>query len=281
MKSITNILVPTDFSATAKNAFDYAQKLAEVFDAHVTVAHIEPTHSSASEITIPMYDQNNKAYIRKSMDQFIEEGTSPNAHVLTQVKTKIIRGTTVSVLVEMSHSKAFDLIVMGMTGLQDLIDKIIGSASLEVSSQAACPVLLIPRDTRWKHIKRVVFAVDRTTTTHKMVRESLNWAHSLDAELHFVHIGERPQGDLLLSQTIWDELFSDDAPPVDFKMKTIYSSNTVEELNRYSDENNIDCLIFVSRKRSFWQNIMHYSISQNVALNSTKPILVIHLDDLN
>jgi nucleotide-binding universal stress UspA family protein len=279
MKNIKNILVPTDFSATARNAFEYAKMLAEVFESNITVVHVQPSILAASEITIPIYGGDADQRVREAMNEFIADTSDSDIMVQTDVQTKIVKGETISHLVELSRSNAYDLIVMGMTGLQDFMDKIIGTNSLDVSNQAECPVLLVPRDTHWQRVDRLLFAADRSTATPKMVRSCLNWAESLAAKLYFVHVDEDPKGDYKLDETIWGELFHKSDPSVAFDVKTINSSDTVGELTKYAKEEAIDWFVFVSKHRNFWQNIIHRSISQNVAFATAKPILVMHLDD--
>jgi nucleotide-binding universal stress UspA family protein len=279
MKTIKNILVPTDFSATAHNAFEYAKMLGEIFDAQITVVHVQPYLLPASEIAIPIYGGDMETRVKETMSEFIADKSDSDVMVQTRLTTKILKGETLSHLVQLSRSKKYDLIVMGMTGLQDFVDKIIGTTSLDVSNQSACPVLLVPRDTKWQRVDRLLFAADRSTATAKTVRSCLDWAESLTAKLFFVHVDEDPKGDYKLSETIWEELFHRSDPSVAFEMKTINSSDTVGELTKYADKKAIDWFIFVSKHRNFWQNIIHRSISQNVAMTTTKPVLVMHLDD--
>jgi nucleotide-binding universal stress UspA family protein len=279
MKTIKNILVPTDFSATAHNAFEYAKMLGEIFDAQITVVHVQPYLLPASEIAIPIYGGDMETRVKETMDEFIADKSDSDVMVQTRLTTKILKGETLSHLVQLSRSKKYDLIVMGMTGLQDFVDKIIGTTSLDVSNQSACPVLLVPRDTHWQRVDRLLFAADRSTATAKTVRACLDWAESLSSKLFFVHVDEDPKGDYKLSETIWEELFHRSDPSVAFEMKTINSADTVGELTKYADKKAIDWFIFVSKHRNFWQNIIHRSISQNVAMTTTKPVLVMHLDD--
>jgi nucleotide-binding universal stress UspA family protein len=279
MKLIRNILVPTDFSATARNAFEYAKMLGERLDANITVVHVQPSLLTASEITIPIYGGDADERVREAMSEFVADTSDADVMVQVKVMTKIVKGETISHLVELSGSNAYDLIVMGMTGLQDFMDKIIGTTSLDVSNQAECPVLLVPRDTHWQPVDRLLFAADRSTATPKMVRSCLNWAAKLESKLYFVHVDENPKGDYKLTETIWEELFHKSDPSVAFEIHTINSADTVEELTKYADKKAIDWFIFVSKHRNFWQNIIHRSISQNVAMTTNKPVLVMHLDD--
>jgi nucleotide-binding universal stress UspA family protein len=52
MKKIRNILVPTDFSVSARNAFHYARGLAEALDANLTVVHVKEYFLPTSELSM-------------------------------------------------------------------------------------------------------------------------------------------------------------------------------------------------------------------------------------
>ncbi|NJN33228.1 MAG: universal stress protein [Saprospiraceae bacterium] len=159
MKDIKNILVPTDFSVTARNAFHYAKVLAQACDACVTVVHINQYFLPISEIAVAPQSAQQDDVVDEAMATFIEdEKDAANTVVKVDVATKILRGDPVSRLVELSQHADVDLIVMGTTGLQDFISKIIGSTSLEVSNKARCPVVLVPREARWKRVEKIMFS---------------------------------------------------------------------------------------------------------------------------
>jgi nucleotide-binding universal stress UspA family protein len=177
-------------------------------------------------------------------------------------------------------SKSADLIVMGTTGLQDFLSKIIGSTSLEVANKAHCPVLLVPRDARWKPIDRIMYASNYDSTTHKMVREITDFAVMINAAVHFVHIEEFTQNDEKVTNIIWDELFSTSDPSLAFEIHTIYGQDRIKELKEYSDNNKINLMAFVSKHRNFWQNLIDNSVTQNISISTTTPMLVMHFDDI-
>ena len=104
MKNIRNILVPTDFSATSRNAFEYAKMLAEVFEATITVVHVQQSLLVASEITIPIYGGDIEERMNEAMNEFITDTSFSEVMVQTDVRTKIVKGETVSHLVELSRS---------------------------------------------------------------------------------------------------------------------------------------------------------------------------------
>ena len=281
MKTIKNILVPTDFSATASNALEYAKALATTFGAQITVVHVQPFLLTNSEIAIPIFHTDLTAQIQENLNDFVADARHTETIAASKTTTKILTGDAVAEVVELSNSKDYDLIVIGMTGLQDFISRFFGSTSLEVSNKSTCPVLLIPRDMKWRRVERILFATDRPTVTHKTVSAAFDWAQSLHSSLHFLHIEGSDTGDYELTKKIWEETSSERRTTVSYEIKTIHSEDPAEELQRYADDKDVDWLIFVGAHRNFWQNMIHQSVSQKVALNSTKPVLVMHLDDHN
>lgn len=279
MKTIKNIIVPTDFSATARNAFNYAQVLAEALDAEITVVHVKEFLLPASEIAVmPHFDEVNS--LSETMATFVnlQDDDSP-VMVKNKVKTKILRGAVIDELVAYSSKNDVDLIVMGTTGLQDFVSKIIGTVSLDVANKAHCPVILVPRDSTWRPINRIMFAANYLSTSPKTVREITDFANLLGANIHFVHINESKVDDDKLMETIWDELFEVSEPTIAFEMHTIYRGDVVEQLQKYAKQHKIDMLAFVNKKRNFWQNLMHRSVTQNVSISTDEPMIVLHYDD--
>ena len=283
MKAIKNILVPTDFSVTSRNAFHYARVLAEATDAQITVVHIEPYYMSVSEVPItPIYVPNDNK-LTEAMEEFIadDSGEEDSIMVQSKVKTKILRGDPTSQLVDMASHKDVDLIVMGTTGLQDFISKIIGSISLEVANKAHCPVLLVPRDAKWCPIETIMFATTYESASPKLVREITDFTRIFKAKVDFVHVDNAPLDRDEDMDRLFDELFAEADPDFSFEIHNIKRDNIVEGLKKYADKNKVNLIAFVNEHRNFWQNLIHSSVTQNVAISTNKPMLVMHFDDKN
>jgi nucleotide-binding universal stress UspA family protein len=287
MKTIKNILVPTDFSATASGAFRYAKVLAQALNANITVLHISPFFLAASEIAIPLDTKEEETRLQETMEAFINDDTDDgNVMVKTVVKTKLLKGDAVSRIIELSKSDSTDLIVMGTTGLQDFLSKIIGSVSLDVSNQAHCPVILVPRDAKWQPIDRILFASNVQSVTPPMVREMSGFAQLFGATIHFVHISEKQHEPVTINKdgntiidNIWSELYEKSNGSFPFEIHTVYGFDIVKQLSKYVYKNDISLIAFVSKHRNFWQNLMHNSVTQKVAISTEIPMLIMHNDD--
>ena len=284
MKNIKNILVPTDFSVTSRNAYHYAKRLAITLDATITVLHVNQYFMPIAEVAIGSISEDEVVKMsEEAMTSFVvdEDDIDHWKMIKHRVKTTILKGDLVPILVEMSESSDTDLIVMGMTGMQDFIGKIIGSASLDVSNQAKCPVILIPRDAKWHKIDKVMYASNYSSITPKMIGNITDFALAIDAGVHFVHV-EDFSADYKenIAKIIWAELFSaDDAPSLSFEIHTISGGDKIEELRKYAEENEVKLMAFVSKHRTFWQNLVHKSVTEHMAISTEFPMMVMHLDD--
>lgn len=300
MKTIKNILVPTDFSATASGAFRYAKILAQALNANITVLHVNAYFLAASEIVVPLSTQNDEKRLEETMDTFIKDEADDDATTMvkTVVKTKILRGESVSQIVELSQSEGVDLIVMGTTGLQDFLTKIIGSTSLDVANKAYCPVILVPRDAKWTPIERIVFASNVDSVTPTMVHEIADFAQLLNANLHLVHVSEKEiehtdasdkEDNTPLDKIgkMWSALYEKSNASfaaraqqvMPFEIHTVYGFDVVKQLSKYVYKNDINFIAFVRKHRNFWQNLMHSSVTEKVAISTEIPMMIMHSDD--
>ena len=106
-----------------------------------------------------------------------------------------------------------------------------------------------------------------------------DFAKNFDADIDFVNVKNfDPPLENKQKEIDWSELIVNDKN-YSFQKHTIYGNDTIEQLQKYSDEKQIDLMVFASKHRNFWQNLLHKSITENMALSTTIPIMVIHFDD--
>jgi len=281
MKKINKIIVAIDFSITARNAYRYAKELAQTLNAELTLVHVRKTLMIVSDVVISPLPTDNTRLMKDMEDLVAEENKSTDSLTTKQeLKIKVLNGDPVFILTELSENKDVDLIVIGTTGLSDVLSKLFGSVSLKVSNKAHCPVILVPREAKWHPIEQLLFASDYDSMTLELTRHIIDFAVNIHAGIHFVNVRnydpilEPKQKDIR-----WEGLFESSDPHLTFQKHTVYGNNTVEELKKYSEEKNINLIAFASKHRNFWTNLSHKSISGNMALSSVTPIMVMHLDD--
>ncbi len=275
MKNIKNILVPTDFSVTSRNAFHYAKILAEATDSKITVVHIESL--LVVDISIVRQNQATERLI-EAMETFVADETEDSPTMTqTKVKTKILQGHPATRLVELSEQLSVDLIVMGTTGLQDFSAKIMGSTSLEVANKAHCPILLVPRDVKWQPIRKIMFSTTYESASPKMIYEVADFAKHFNAKVDFVHVDNPNKVEDI--DHLFEEMFAEVNAEFPFDIHSVQNNDISAGLKQYAEENSIDLMILVTKHRNFWQKLVHHSITEDMMLFTNKPMLVMHFDD--
>ena len=276
MKNIKNILVPIDFSITSRDAYRYALKLSESLNVKLTVTHVIQNLVMVSDVMIAPFPLVDRIQIMRDIEQFIsEEGGSKN-----EVDIEILEGNVVDVLTELSKSNKTDLIVIGTTGLSDVLSKLFGSISTELSNKAHCPVILVPRGAEWQPLEQIMYASNYDSVNADTIKEITNFAINIGADIHFVNVKSYdPVFEIKEKELDWKELFKNLDSNLYYETHTIYGNDTSEELNKYSETNNISMMAFVSKHRNFWGNLIHKSVTENSAISTTIPMLVIHIDD--
>lgn len=144
--TITNILVPVDFSPQAEYAFTYATRLAERFGAKLALLYVVDdsfvTGGWSSEIYVPNVPELMENLIADADRRLATLKASAAALGLT-AETAVIRGRPAHAIVAHAKNGGFDLIVMGTHGRTGVSHVVMGSVAERVLRKAPCPVLTV------------------------------------------------------------------------------------------------------------------------------------------
>jgi nucleotide-binding universal stress UspA family protein len=277
-----NILVPTDFSKTSRGAYKYALHLAGYFDSKISVMHVyHPSYTPNYPLgaNVNMIVVEPKKELMKQFIQRGEKGEDP-ANTFIDVNTEIISGFAAEEIVRVSKTDQIDLIVMGTTGDNTILEKVFGSISSEVSKHAHCPVLLIPNGARFRSYRNIAYASNFEKIDSQVMDKIVDFAGRFSADIHLVDVHENKEiGRYKVTEQELEQQLNDKLPKLEFKMAEVESSSIWEGLNQYADDNQVDLLVMVTKHRKFWENMLHKSITRQVAINSKLPILILHVDE--
>lgn len=140
--TVQHILVPTDFSADAEQAVDYAITLASAFRARVTLLHvIYEVLWAAGEVAMtlpPSYFAELEAATQQQMEKALQRVRSAGL----EGDTMVVYGLPFEHIVAVARDQGVDLIVMGTHGRTGLKHVLMGSVAERVVRMAPCPVLV-------------------------------------------------------------------------------------------------------------------------------------------
>jgi universal stress protein A len=144
--TITNILVPVDFSAHAEHAFCYATTLAHRLGARIGLLHVVEnpfvTGAWGAETYVPNAAELLDNLIAGAERQLVRLKDAAAALGIP-ADTAVITGRPAQGIVEHAKDGGFDLIVMGTHGRTGLAHVVIGSVAERVVRKAPCPVLTV------------------------------------------------------------------------------------------------------------------------------------------
>ena len=140
MITLKNILVPVDFSDSAKLAFRYAASLANEFGSKIHLLHVIPEENiHVGNLEDPL--QTAKKWALESAGQLEAFVDSPYRGL--PIEKHVKGGMVAETIFDFANQQEIDLIIMGARGQSGLVDSLLGGISYEVARKAPCPVLTV------------------------------------------------------------------------------------------------------------------------------------------
>ena len=146
MAPVTKILVPTDFSATADVALEYAKVLAGQLGASLHLLHVFSDPYAPAAYAPEVYARLPPSLRQQAIEQAREclrQRLTANEEEQFRGTYDIVSGLTAKQIVEYADDKGIDLIVMGTHGRRGVAHLLLGSVAEHVVRTAACPVLTV------------------------------------------------------------------------------------------------------------------------------------------
>lgn len=267
------ILVPVDFSLAAKAGFDAAVQVASILRAEVFVLNIhqKSTDNYSLDISLLLRQEAEKervAAMNKFTGNFPNLSTSDD-QIRPKISTEIRYGEAVSEIIAYSEKKNIDLIVIGTKAKHNLWEYLFGSVSTTLIKKSKIPVLIVPEGLPFKKPKNIAFANDFMVegVTYKYLKE---FAAVFGAEIQQVHVNIMPSDFSDLKVEVIEVV--DEGKP---NYATVIRDQSVKKgLDFFIETHNIDLLALYLPERSFAEDLLHRSLSKQLALSSKIPMLI-------
>ena len=271
------ILVPTDFSDTSKNAALFAaQMVADLQDAKIILIHVSDKITGGSDGSpLTEDDDDRRIILTQALGQLSDELL---AVAKVPIEFVMEKGTSlVETLTRYVRYQAIDLVVMGITGATRLEQIFMGSNTLEMAKESACPVLIVPPDAKYRKIKNVVLASDfKDVDTTIPVAPLKAMLDLFKPALHVVNVDSEHYVELTdeykAERKKLESMLKDYAPEFYF----IRQYDFFDAISQFADDKNIDLIVIVPRERSFLSGLFKTSHTKKLAYHSHIPIVAIH-----
>ncbi len=272
------ILVPIDFSATATNASNYALALAKqyginrivLYNAYQAPVSVDPMVPTVQLLDIDLMKKSSQEGLTQAK-KALEHLNSKDIQIDTFSEYNILTGG----INELCAAVSADLVVMGITGGGAVTETLIGSNAVSVSQHSKLPVIIVPPNSVFEKINKLVLACDfeqvEETTPMKPLTKLLEIT---GAELHVLHVNT-PSNKIIdhsFENMILDRLLKEFSPTYHF----IENESFTAGINLFSEKNKIDLIITMPKKHGFFDSLFKKSHTKKLAFHSHLPLMVMH-----
>jgi nucleotide-binding universal stress UspA family protein len=273
------VAIPTDLSANAFNAFEYAVSLFN----EPSVFYL--MHAYAGSI----YNENNVKLSDGELESLREKTSSdcestllrlvdeiktkhPNKDLQFKILTQC--GYLIDEVVQLVRTEDIDVLVMGTKGATNDRNITFGSNTLQVLKNVQCPVLCIPEKYRFKKPKKLLFPTNYMIPYQKRELELVDEiCQYYNGELHMLYISnfdihsnrQRENQSFLKEQLYNASIFFHQAEE---SSKTNIINDTIEKMD-------IDLLIMVNSRHTYLENILTKTTIDKIGLNPKVPFLIL------
>jgi nucleotide-binding universal stress UspA family protein len=268
------ILTATDYSDTANHAVRYACNMAQAYSASVTVVHsfIIPVVISTDTPMPAISIEEARSISVERMDELIAGLKTEYPGI--EINSHITYGDITDSLQEYTESTPPWLIVIGNSSSEDT-NFWPGSNLINALKELPVMVLAVPSDATYKPVTNICFACDFKNTSEQIPAENLlKIVHDTGAKLHVlnVHKNNSNEGELNTEADALKAILATASPEYHF----ISSDNVDERIQQFVTENNMDWLVIIPHKHSFFEGLLHRSHTKAMARMTHIPLMAMH-----
>jgi len=269
------VLIPTDFSKSARVAFDYAYQLYKEFDnpEFVLLNSFEmPAAGSAGGVMMNL----EEAMSKESINDLKLEVQALQAKYKNINITSVSRyGTLENSVARTGNEYGIDVVVMGTHGASGLKRALMGSNTEKVIENVHVPVISVPRYWEFRPIKTIVYATDlKRIENTDAINNICKMAKYFDTTLHIVYVAEDASA-IDLENEVSKLPLNECLKKMKKDFKVIESDNIADGIDEYVREIDADLVVLIPKAASFWQKIFKRSVTGQMAFQSKVPMLSI------
>lgn len=278
------ILLPTNFSGTARHAAEYAYSLAKQLKADIILCHAETVHAE-----IPM--SGMVAWPLMDTDELIDASTAElqrlKAHLEQNDHTATFRpgisyinedGKLTDVVNEVLDKQDIDLVIISKHEGGSLSRFLLTDHCRNLIDTTTKPLLIVPPKAKAGKIKKIAFATDfnHIGIASKSIFKLIPFATALNADILLTHIDKEqvytPEFQRLIDQLMTEISNKADYPHIYYR--AVKNNNTVNGLDWLCEHGQIDMLAMTHGPYSFINDILNLSHTQKMAAHIKLPLLV-------
>lgn len=278
-REIKTILVPTDFSEAATNAFFYAANLAWSLQAKLIALHVY----YVPPVEEGLAPEGFMKALHEEKTEIAEQQFRRYQHDLLQVLGEdvpfeylIEPGYARQQILNKSHNDAADLIVMGTRGQESKAEKILGSITAQVIEQAHCPVLAIPQGIQYQPIRHILYASNLEETDTAVLDQLLSYSELFGATISCLHVHTPDEEDVSVDIDDLIKTYQAETESRQLNVHIVNHADIVRGIHHFVVTHQVDIVTFLLHKRDFAQDHWQDGLTKTFSLETDVPLLAFH-----
>jgi len=265
-----HVLLLTDFSDSARNATIYALEMLKKEKLYFKLVNTYDLEFSGSPYVMQVKDELATESLKGLKNELrLLHRLFPDARI--EIESHF--GSLVEVVFREVKEFEPDLVVLGNKGESSLERFLLWSNSNEIIKHIATPLLIVPKGATLKKPEKIVFATDLSDFKHddivKPVRDIVNY---FNAELMFVNVlDEAKTNRFEAEQKILPHF-----PDIKHSFHYIEGDDVLEKICEFVDDNSVDIVIVIRHNISFFDRILHPSVTKKMILHPKHTLVVLH-----
>ena len=277
-------IVPIDFSETSVHAAEFAAQLSNQTDVS-DIFLLHSYHVSVYESVLPTPDMIIPSE-EETAAQVIER-TKKLEHIRTLMHKQVRHGVVVHVrisrsalvrsIIEIIDKENGDIVILGSNGGDISNISHIGSNVINISKLSPVPVIVVPPACHYERIKRVVMACDFNKVKDSVPLEPLKkLLKRHDVELQVVNIDKAAKHknadpEQLAEETTLHDMLKEYNPRYYYNGET----DIINGILDFAKGHHAQMVIALPHKYSFFQSLLHNSVSRELTIRSAVPVLLL------
>ena len=272
------LLLPTDFSACAEKALQYAVTIAQQAGAELILVH-------ACDLLVNRFE-DRKAIIA---EYNLTTTTALNSKLVAlknriedqdkvPVTIKLYDGDITDSILEAADKYKPDLIVMGTTGASGIKKLLLGSHAADVISKSSIPVLTVPAHYEGFALKEMLLAINNPEEKSEKLKVFFELARLFKAHVRLMVVTYNREDAATYIEdhrhiTYIQGKLQNQYGEQNLAVEHLSGTNFQDTVQDFIDKNNIDIIGMITRKREALQRYFNKSATKAWAYQTTIPLL--------
>lgn len=272
------ILFPTDFSNVATNAFVHALGLAKLVHGELILLHTYELPIMDSQFGIQNYKDVYETIELTNLDRFKDEIpklrklAEENGFESVKMTHVLTDGDLLHSIRETVSKEKIDYLVMGTAGASGWFEKLLGTNTGEAITSLSIPVFCIPVGVKYSKINTIGFTTRFREKDKIALQNVIKIAKVSHAKVKCLYVETSDSDNSLAVYQEWETFFKGE--PVKFFI--IPGEDIQETIEDFIISQEIDVLTMISYKRTFFKWLFTSSFTEEMAFQSSIPILALH-----